>query len=206
MQKTLRITRCVAKAYDAAMRLLAPTLMLGALFASFVETNARADERPARLTDRSGLVVSFEQLFGIADETIGRREYGITNIGVGSTFGPRLGAHGLIRGGFTAGGIVGSVFFFRREKLDDGFIVLGPRVGWMLTSDVIGVWPRIGLDFVLGDVGLATSFAADLPLTIRLTRHSGILIGPGMDVPTSNAKPRERYRVYSFTAGLFGAF
>lgn len=194
-------------AYDVVVRVLAPTLfpvMLMALCA--LPTLARSADPPPRITDRSGLIVSFEQLFGVAHETIGRREYGITNVGLGATFGPRLGINGLVRGGFTAGGVLSTIFWFRRGELDGGVIVVGPRIGWMFTGEVIGVWPRVGFDAVLTN-DLATSFAADLPLTIRLTQHVGVLVGPSMDVPTSStARLRERYRVYSFSAGLFGAF
>lgn len=186
------------------VRLVASTLAAAAICA--VPMRARSAEPAPRLTDRSALVVSFEQLFGVAHETIGRREYGITNVGLGATFGPRLGINGLVRGGFTAGGVLSTIFWFRRGELDGGVIVVGPRIGWMFTGEIIGVWPRIGFDVVLAD-DMAKSFAADLPLTIRLTKHAGLLVGPSMDVPTSStARLRERYQVYSFSAGLFGAF
>lgn len=150
-------------------------------------------------------MVSFEHLFGVAAESIGRRTDRITHMGVGSTLGPRIGVHGVVAGGFTAGGTLNTLFLFARGRLDGGLILIGPRVGWMITGDVLGVWPRVGVDWMLGDDDLRTSFAAELPLTIRLTQHAGVMIGPSVSLPASE-RADDQYRSYAFTAGLFGAF
>lgn len=190
-----------------AATLLAPVVV------SLLASGARGAERlqTPTLADRGGFVVSFERLLGYSTERIGRSrdtQPGDHHLGVGSLLGPRIGIYGVARGGFTAGGVV-STFFVQGEegRVRGGVMLAGARLGWLFTNDVVGVWPRTGFTaLVTGDADdLMLSYCLEVPLTVHLTQHAGLLLGPSAELPMSKTA-RSTYTAYAFSGGIFGAF
>lgn len=181
------------------MGLLAPALLL-------VASSAPADDhRPPRLNDRSALLVTFEHMFGAVYGGYERRQ-SLSHVGVGSTFGPRIGVHGMLRGGFTAGGLVSALSVYDRGRSRAAVFFTGPRFGWLFTGDVVGVWPRLGLNvLVAGNDGLIL-YSFDLPLTIHVTEHAAFVAGPSIEASAINEGYRDSYFTFHLNAGLLGAF
>ncbi len=205
MRRILRITRRVA----STIRLVRWVVLLP--FAALLSGSARAEERPREPTvaERGAFVVTFERLVGYSIESVSRQfesERANRHFGVGALLGPRIGFHGVVPGGLSLGASLGTLAILDEGRTRISATVVAPRVGWLFMGDVVGVWPRLGLTWLLvqGARDIATSAAAEVPLVVRLGPHAGLLAGPSAEVPTS----REQAALTSiaFTAGLYGAF
>lgn len=171
---------------------------------------ARADERLREPThaERGAFVVTFERLLGYSIENVTSRfapERAPRHLGMGALLGPRIGFHGVVPGGLTVGGSLGTLAILDEGRVERTLTVLGPRVGWWFQSEVLGVWPRAGLTFLTGSRDVLVSYAAELSLTIALGRHAGVLVGPSVELPTER-QGEQGFTALAFTAGLYGAF
>lgn len=175
--------------------------------------SVHAEERPREptLAERGGFVVTFERLLGYSIDDFNRYynpDRAGRHFGVGAVLGPRIGFHGVVGGGLTVGGFVGSLAVIEERGLRTAATVAGPRVGWLFTSSVVGVWPRLGFTWLVlprGDEDFIVSYAVEVPLTVQVTKHAGVLVGPSLELPASRDRS-PAYTSLAFTAGLFGAF
>jgi hypothetical protein len=167
--------------------------------------SAHADDRASsRIPDRGAFLVSFENLAGVTYDGLENRR-ALSHVGLGSTLGPRIGVYGVFGGGVTLGGMLSTLALYEEGRSRGMAVFIGPRAGYWFSSDVVGLWPRAGVNLVAAGRSGYIGYAFELPMTIRITEHALMLVGPSVEGGTGESSSR-KYLNVSLTAGLMGAF